>query len=73
MVLQAVKSTIIAKVGYDSTRMLLHIVFRTGMLCEYSNVEESVYKSMVSSRSIGNFYHAYIKGKYPYIKVGKIC
>ena len=62
MIMQSVVSSDIHSVGYD--KGLMHILFRSGGLYEYSNVPYSLYKQLINASSVGKFFHAYIKGKY---------
>lgn len=64
----SVNSSDIASIGYENR--VLHILFRNGGLYEYSNVPESVYRSLMSAASHGKYFHAHIKGKYGYRRIG---
>ena len=65
-----VDSSDLRSVGYDSDTSTLEIEFHSGGIYQYSNVPTSVYHSLLSAGSHGRYFHSYIKGIYPYSKVG---
>lgn len=65
----SVNSSDLRSVGYDPNSQTLEIQFHNG-LYTYSNVPESVYNSLMSAGSHGKYFHQYIKGNYPYRKIG---
>ncbi|MBI2519491.1 MAG: KTSC domain-containing protein [Bdellovibrio sp.] len=67
---QAVNSSMIASVGYDSSTSTLEIEFKkNGAVWQYFDVSESVYYEMMSG-SIGKNFLAMIKGQYVESQVG---
>jgi hypothetical protein len=69
MELTPVKSSTVAKVGYNSETSELHVEFSSGAQYKYEAVEEGVYESMLSAESIGKFLNSNIKEKYEFQKI----
>lgn len=65
---QPVSSSNLVSVGYDQSRQLLEIEFKTG-LYEYYDVPEPIYSGLITAASHGSYFHAYIKDKYRYLKL----
>lgn len=63
-----VSSSDISSVGYENN--ILCIIFNSGGKYIYHNVPLDVYNSLLSAPSHGKFFHAYIKGRYSYEKLG---
>ena len=60
-----VNSTAIRKVGFDSPSNTMFIDFEDSEpVYTFCNVPESVFNEFVSARSVGGYYHQYIKDKY---------
>ena len=66
---QYVQSKDLKSVGYDSENNTLEIEFNSGGIYQYLNVPNVVYLNLLSASSHGKFFHAFIKGKYPYRRV----
>jgi len=64
----SVSSSDLSRVGYEDGT--LHIAFNSGGLYEYTGVPESVYRGLMSASSHGQYFHAHIKGVYPYRRIG---
>ncbi len=62
-----VDSSNIASIGYDCGT--LYIQFHKGGLYSYSGVPIDVYRDLMSASSHGQYFHAHIKGVYPYTKI----
>jgi len=56
----------ISRVGYDKAEKKLYVDFKTGKNYVYHDVEESVYKEMITAESVGSFFSKNVKGKYEY-------
>lgn len=56
--------------GYDRTESVLAIQFVEGGLYHYFMVPETVYQEFVTADSAGAFFHARIRGHYPYERMG---
>lgn len=60
-----VRSSAIRKIGYDSSNSRMYIDFEDSEPhYTYCRVPENVFKSFVSARSVGRYYHQYIKDRY---------
>jgi hypothetical protein len=62
-------STVVSWMKYLPETSTLRIGFVSGLIYDYKNVPEKIYKAMKSSGSKGTFLNKYIKEKYPYEKV----
>jgi len=62
-----VKSSNIASVGYKDGKM--QVQFKGGGLYSYNNVPESVFSDMKAAGSVGKYFHAKVKGVYPFTKI----
>lgn len=63
-----VSSSNLSSVGYE--RGTLYIAFNSGGLYSYSGVPESVYRELMAASSHGKYFAKYIKGIYPYRRIG---
>lgn len=68
MEMKHVVSSDLNSVGYEGTT--LYIRFNSGGLYSYSGVPASVYQALMSAPSHGRYFHANVKGRYPYARVG---
>jgi len=62
-------SSVIAAIRYEPRSSTLRIIYVSGMVYDYKNVPEEVYREMKTSFSKGSFLNQHIKGKYEFIKV----
>jgi len=61
---QAVKSSNIKSIGFDTNLSALEIEFHTGSIYRYSGVPVLVYQRLMSAPSKGRFFTAHIKDQY---------
>ena len=60
-----VRSSAIRKIGYDSSTNRMYIDFEdSDPYYTFCRVPEHVFHEFINARSIGRYYHAYIKDKY---------
>lgn len=60
-----VSSAYLNSVGYDTNTATLEIEFKPDyVVFQYFNVPYSVYKNLMSSSSMGGFFHKHIKHRY---------
>ncbi len=64
-----VSSRDIRSVGYDPATSTLEIEFNSGGVYQYEGVPELVHDALMSAGSKGSYFHADIKGRYPFKKV----
>lgn len=64
MIRQSVNSSMAKSIGHDSFRSILEIEFTSGEVWQYFDVPREVYNEMLTF-SIGKYFKAFIKGKYP--------
>lgn len=64
-------STVIASMSYHRESSVLRIRFVSGMIYDYKNVPEKVFKLMKAASSRGSFLNQHIKGKYRFERVDK--
>lgn len=60
-----VSSTAIRRIGYDSDTMRMYIDFEdSDPVYTFCSVPEHVFQEFISARSVGQYYHRYIKDMY---------
>ena len=64
-----VQSSNLAAVDYDWSKTLT-IAFHSGGFYEYYGVPHSEYAALLNADSHGKYFHAYIKNRYRYRRVG---
>ncbi len=64
MELHQVDSSVLAAVGYDQDRRVLEARFRSGRIYHYFDVPASVFKKVLTARSVGQFFNRTIKPRY---------
>lgn len=62
-----VESSNLYSIGYENNT--LYILFNSGGLYKYMNVDFVVYKELLNATSKGKFFHQYIKNNYNYQKI----
>lgn len=68
MIMIPVSSSNLNSVGYENST--LYVRFNDGSLYSYSGVPEYVYNELMNASSKGRYLAAYVKGHYPYSKIG---
>lgn len=63
-----VESSNIQSVGYDNETSSLYVNYKSGTY-KYDGVDKSVYESLLTSPSKGQFMNENIKGQYKYSKI----
>lgn len=66
---QAVSSSNLRSVGYESESQTLEIEFHDSGIYQYYGVPAQMYESLVSASSPGQFLHYNVKGVYRYAKI----
>ena len=56
-------------VGYDTSKAILEIEFRTGGTYDYFAVPASIADALMRAESKGQFFHQSIDGVYPFARV----
>lgn len=67
MKMNHVVSSDLESVGYEDGT--LYIRFHSGGTYRYSGVPVSVYRGLMSAASHGKYFHANVKGLYPYARI----
>ncbi|MGZ8511702.1 MAG: KTSC domain-containing protein [Chitinophagaceae bacterium] len=62
-------STVVSSIHFNATNSILRVIFVSGLIYDYKNVPEKVYKAMKTSSSKGTYLNQHIKGKYDFEKV----
>lgn len=57
-------SSAILAVNYNAAAMLLFITFRSGGTYTFYGVPAWIYHGLISAPSAGQFYHAFIRGRF---------
>jgi hypothetical protein len=63
------RSSMITEMEYDEAEKLLRLKFAKGGWYEYQDVPEEVYQELLNAESIGKYFLASIKGKFPTEKI----
>lgn len=69
MELTPVKSSTVAKVGWNPETSELLVEFSSGAQYRYLAVEKGVYESLLAAESVGKFLNANIKEQYEFQKI----
>lgn len=64
----SVSSSNLDAVGYE--KGTLYVRFKNGSLYSYSGVPEYIYNELMNASSKGSYLATYVKGHYPYSKIG---
>lgn len=60
-----VNSSYLSKVGYDKDNNILEIKFKpNSVVFQYYNVPSQIFHDLINSKSLGKYFHKYIKHKY---------
>jgi KTSC domain len=68
-ILWIMPSSVVSAIHYYPATSTLRVVFVSGMVYDYKNVPEKVYKEMKASPSKGTYLNQHIKGLYGFKKV----
>ena len=78
MKLIKVTSSNISQIGFEINRInsmnarpinVLRVIFNSGYIYEYYDVEKTVYEDLLNAKSLGAFFHQNIKDEYQFEKV----
>jgi len=69
MQLKTVESSMIHAVGYDEDANEMEVVFNSGGIYRYENVEKEEYEGLMDADSKGQYMRAHIIDMYPYYKM----
>jgi hypothetical protein len=61
-----VESATLATVGYDETRELLQLEFRSRSIYQYLGVPATVHHALLHAPSKGSYFNQAIRGRFPY-------
>ena len=63
-------STTLAAAIYDDCHHRLHLEFCDGNRYEYSEVMPELFRGLLCATSKGSYFNLYIRGRFPYVKLG---
>ena len=66
---EAVESSQVVSVGYDSGAQALEVEFAGGAVYQYAGVPDHVHREMLAADSVGRYLNVHIKGAFPYERV----
>lgn len=66
---QHVSSSNVCSVGYERSTAVLEIEFHSGGIYQYRGVPEGEYLSLIRAGSVGSYFHAHIRDRYPFTRV----
>lgn len=64
-----VSSSNIESIGYDEDNKILEIGFKSGGIYQYKSVPKGIFQNLINASSHGKYFSAYIKDKYPTVKL----
>ena len=67
----AVDSTSIRFVDYDEARRRLEVEFLSGARYRYDGVGPAVFQRLVDAESVGAYFNANVRDRYPYARLGE--
>jgi hypothetical protein len=67
MKMNTVESATLAAIGYDDTRGILQLEFRSRAIYRYFDVPAPVHEGLVAASSKGRYFNGAIRGKYRYL------
>jgi hypothetical protein len=62
-------SSVISTINYDPATAILRITFVSGVVYDYKNVPEEIYKALKTSGAKGIYLNRHIKGRYQFEKI----
>ncbi len=65
----AVESTTLVEIGYDDSRWILQLEFRSRTVYSYFEVPGAVYEGLLTAPSKGKYFNAAIRGHFPHERV----
>ena len=65
-----VTSSNIKTIGYVKKSSTLYVEFKDGNIYRYTGVPETKHNALLAAGSVGKFFFAEVRSKYPYEKVG---
>ena len=69
MIRTPLTSSSIKSVGYDPATRALHVEFHSGRVYEHADVPSHLADEFQTATSVGRFYNALIRGKFPHTEV----
>ena len=67
--MERVKSSNIDSLGYHPETQTLHVIFKDGGHYAYQKVPQMLFHNMKQAKSVGGFFHEFVKGKHESRKV----
>lgn len=59
--------------GYDESRRVLAVEFKSGHVLHYRNVDLGTWERMIDAESKGSFYAKHVKGRFPADPMTGMC
>lgn len=72
MIVTAVESATVKSIGYDESRALLRLEFRSGAVYDYFQVPSTVHETLLCAPSIGASFNQVVRGSFAYRRVGRV-
>jgi len=67
--MQAVDSSLITEIGYNAEKKVLRVKFKNGAIYDYSDFPKKMYNDMLTSESVGKYFHSRVKSIFKFIKI----
>ena len=65
----SVSSSNVESVGYDEGNQIVYVMFLSGALYIYKNVNQNEFNGLVNAPSVGSYLHRNLKNVYPYERI----
>lgn len=65
------KSSVIASIGFDAETNTMEIEFKTGRIYDYFEITPPVHAALVNAVSIGQYFNAKIRDRFPCREITK--
>jgi hypothetical protein len=62
-------SSVVLAIQYDPVSATMRVIFVSGIIYDYKNVPEKIYRAMKTSGSKGRYLNQHIKGHYEFEKI----
>lgn len=67
-----VTSSNIDAIGYDPVQRILKVVFKSGSIYDYYEVDQQIYEGLMSADSIGRTFNQTVRNVFMFKKVGQL-
>ena len=66
---EVLNSTVIMMIGYNFNTRTMRLIFRSGAVYDYANVDALLVLELIEAQSVGSLFNRFIRGDFPYQRV----